>query len=71
MASAQTAAPTDNFRALWPVGVYDPKLVPAIEKEWARTRASETQGKAASKPGTKPANKPANKPAGKPARSRR
>ena len=71
LASAQTAASTDNFRALWPVGVYDPKLVPAIEKEWARTRASETQGKAASKPGTKPANKPANKPAGKPARTKR
>ena len=76
LASAEATAPTDNFRALWPVGVYDPKLVPAIEKEWARTRAPEQAehkppGKPGSKPASKPATKPPNKPASKPTRTKR
>jgi spermidine/putrescine-binding protein len=76
LASAEAAAPADNFRALWPVGVYDPKLVPIIEKEWARTRAPEQpankpQGKPQTKPTSKPASRPANKPTAKPTRTKR
>jgi putrescine transport system substrate-binding protein len=41
--SAETVG-TENFRGLWPVGVYDPKLVPVIEKEWARTFGLDKQG---------------------------
>lgn len=54
LASAESDA-TVNFRGLWPVGVYDPALVPIIEKEWARLRASEQPAHA---PEAKPANKP-------------
>jgi spermidine/putrescine-binding protein len=76
LASAEATALTDNFRALWPVGVYDPKLVPVIEKEWARTRTPEQAehkppGKPGSKPASNPANKPPNKPASKPTRTKR
>ena len=38
-ASAEAEAPAQVFRALWPVGVYDPALLPVIEREWARARA--------------------------------
>jgi putrescine transport system substrate-binding protein len=41
MTSSEAGASAENFRALWPVGVYDPKLVPVIEKEWARTLGHE------------------------------
>ena len=39
LTSAETITPSDNFRGLWPVGVYDAKLLPVIEKEWERTKA--------------------------------
>jgi putrescine transport system substrate-binding protein len=68
LTSAEAAAPAENFRGLWPVGVYDAKLVPVIEREWARTRAPQQP---AHKPQTKTANKPTSKPAGKPTRTKR
>jgi putrescine transport system substrate-binding protein len=68
LTSAEAAAPVENFRALWPVGVYDAKLVPVIEREWARTRAPQQPEH---KPQTKTANKPTSKPAGKPPRTKR
>ena len=68
LTSAEAAAPAENFRALWPVGVYDAKLVPVIEREWARTRAPQQPEH---KPQTKTANKPTSKPAGKPPRTKR
>jgi putrescine transport system substrate-binding protein len=43
LTSAEAASPTENFRGLWPVGVYNPTLVPIIEKEWARTLAPEKE----------------------------
>ena len=39
LTSAETITPSDNFRGLWPVGVYDARLLPVIEKEWERTKA--------------------------------
>jgi putrescine transport system substrate-binding protein len=68
LTSAEAPAPAENFRALWPVGVYDAKLVPVIEREWARTRAPQQPEH---KPQTKTANKPTGKPASKPARTKR
>ena len=59
LASAQTGATAENFRALWPVGAYDAKLMPVIEKEWARVNAPEP-------PQSKPPGKPTSKPAAKP-----
>ena len=32
-----------DFRALWPVGVYEPALLSVIEREWARARAPAQQ----------------------------
>ena len=64
LASAESAAPAETFRMLWPVGVYDAKLVPVIEREWARTRAPE-------QPARKPQVKTAKKPASKPTRTKR
>jgi putrescine transport system substrate-binding protein len=55
LASAEGQAPALNFRGLWPVGVYDPALVPIIQREWARVRAPEQPAHA---PETKTANKP-------------
>ena len=59
--SAEAEAPTQDFRGLWPVGVYQPALLPLIEKEWARARTPEQSAQA----------KPANKPTGKPTRTKR
>ena len=58
LASAESDAAALNFRGLWPVGVYDPALVPLVEKEWARVRAPEQPAHA---PETKPASKPSKK----------
>ena len=60
-----------NFRGLWPVGVYNPALLPLIEKEWARTRGPEKAEKASSKTKGKPEAKPASNPARKPAKRKR
>ncbi|MBV8440340.1 MAG: extracellular solute-binding protein [Hyphomicrobiales bacterium] len=68
LTSAEAAAATENFRALWPVGVYDAKLVPVIEREWARARAPQQPEH---KPQTKAANKPTSKPTSKPTRTKR
>jgi putrescine transport system substrate-binding protein len=64
LTSAESAAPTETFRLLWPVGVYDAKLVPVIEREWARTRVPQP-------PEGKPQVKTANKPTSKPTRTKR
>ncbi len=64
LASAEAEAPAENFRALWPVGVYDPALSALIEKEWARAGAPK-------QPEPKAQGKPAGKPAGKPTRKKR
>jgi spermidine/putrescine-binding protein len=64
LTSAEAAAPAETFRVLWPVGIYDAKLVPVIEREWARTRAPQ-------QPERKPQVKTANKPASKPTRTKR
>ncbi|MGA7197398.1 MAG: hypothetical protein WBY97_10005, partial [Roseiarcus sp.] len=64
LTSAEAAASAETFRVLWPVGVYDAKLVPVIEREWARTRAPQ-------QPAGKPQVKTANKPASKPTRTKR
>ena len=59
LASAEVEAPTQDFRGLWPVGVYPPTLLPLVEKEWARARAPEKPEPAAqAKPGGKPSAKP-------------
>ena len=34
--SAQTVDPADDFRALWPIGLYDPKIAELVEREWRR-----------------------------------
>lgn len=62
LASAEAEAPTQNFRGLWPVGVYQPWLAPLIEKEWARVRSPPkpehaAPGKVAGKPTAKPRTK--------------
>lgn len=63
LTSAEAEAPTVNFRALWPVGVYDAKLLPVIEREWKRAGPQE-------KPAHAPPVKSAKKPAGKPTRTK-
>ena len=63
LTSAEAEASTVNFRALWPVGVYDAKLLPVIEKEWQRAGAAE-------KPTHAPPAKSAKKPASKPTRAK-
>jgi putrescine transport system substrate-binding protein len=68
LTSAEAASATENFRGLWPVGVYDPKLVPVIEREWARARAPQQPQH---KPQAKTANKPISKSATKPTRTKR
>ena len=62
MTSAEDAR-QQNFRGLWPVGVYNPLLLPLIEKEWARARGPEKAEKASAKAKGKPETKPARKPA--------
>ena len=64
LASAETSAGAESFRSLWPVGAYDPRLEPVVEREWARVRAPE-------RPGGKPAAKPASASVAKPARAKR
>ena len=49
LTSAETVTPSDNFRALWPIGVYDARLLPVIEKEWERTRARNPESAKTSK----------------------
>lgn len=67
LTSAEASTANENFRGLWPIGVYDARLLPLIEKEWARARAPELKEKAAkakktpAKPSTKPAAKPTRK----------
>ena len=34
--SAGAAAPKENFRALWPVGLYDPNTAELVDREWRR-----------------------------------
>ncbi len=59
LASAETGASAENFRGLWPAGAYDARLLPVVEKEWARVNAPERpQSKAPAKPTSKPAAKP-------------
>lgn len=57
--SAETQVTVESFRSLRPVGVYDARIAPLIEKEWARVRATEQPE---SKPPSKPAGKPTTKP---------
>ncbi len=65
LTSAEEEATAQDFRALWPVGVYDPALLSVVEREWARVRAPERKEPAAE---TKPPNKPAK---GKPTKRKR
>ena len=64
LASAETSASAESFRSLWPVGAYDPRLAPVVEKEWARVRAPEP-------PAGKPSAKAASASAAKPAKAKR
>ncbi len=64
LASAEAVTPSENFRGLWPVGVYEPAPSSVIEKEWARTLPPERAE-------AKPLGKRASKPASKPTRTRR
>ncbi len=68
LASAETNATAESFRYLWPVGAYDPRLAPLIEKEWARVRAPEPPER---KPPSKPASKSPTKSPTKPTRTKR
>ena len=49
LTSAETVTPSDNFRALWLIGVYDARLLPVVEKEWERTRARNPESAKTSK----------------------
>lgn len=72
LASAEAGAAAESFRFLWPVGAYDPRLEPVVEREWARVRAPEQpQGKSAARPANAAASKPASASAAKPAPAKR
>ena len=71
LTSAQDVPRTENFRALWPVGIYDPAVLPIVEKDWARARAPEKAAKADAKAKTKTKGKAEARPAGKKARTKR
>ncbi len=64
LASAETDATAASFRSLWPVGAYDARLAPLIEKEWARINAPE-------RPQSKTPAKPASKSVARPTRTKR
>jgi len=70
MTSAEDAG-KENFRGLWPVGVYNPALVPLIEKEWARAKGPEKKPKAEANAKAKPQAKPAAKAVKKKAKKKR
>ena len=73
--SAQSVAKTDNFRALWPVGLYDPKTVEIVEREWSRVQddgREKRPGRKRGAPGAeaKAANKTAQSETGKAAQGK-
>jgi putrescine transport system substrate-binding protein len=54
LASAEAEASAPFFRGLWPEGVYNPALLPLVEREWGRARSPQ-------QPELKPQPKPARK----------